>query len=92
MVASISDDFCADDDDASLDAGFFEVDWDPWEEGDGDGQQGTGDSATSTEVGAVGDSAADANEEKEEDGDETDDQRKIEPRQFRKDVRLVFWR
>ena len=44
------------------------------------------------QVGAVGDSAADANEGKEEDGDETDDQRKIEPRQFRKDARLVFWR
>ena len=94
MVASISDDFCADDDDTSLDAGFFEVDWDPWdpeEEGDGDGY-GTGDSAASAEVGAVGDSAADANEGKEEDGDETHDQRKIEPRQFRKDARLVFWR
>ena len=45
---------------------FFEVDLDPWdpeEEGDGDGD-GTGDSAASAEVGAVGDSAADANEGK----------------------------
>ena len=70
---------------------FFEVDWDPWdpeEEGDGDGD-GAGDSAASAEVGAVGDSAADANEGKEEDGDETDDHRKIEPRQFREDTRLV---